>query len=327
MIAFFHRFLLYLPPEIAHQIGFFFLKIYQSFLSLFKGSSHSSAPAIQVPGLSFLKFPNRLGLAAGLDKNAEGFPALAHLGFGFIEVGTVTPLPQQGNPKPRLWRVSPQGLINQMGFNNCGVEEFKHHLRKYRKLCPVPVLANIGKNKNTPNELAYLDYQKLFQELYPWVDGFVVNVSSPNTVGLRALQSTEFLEKLESFISGKPVWVKLAPDLEPTEFVELLKKIKSSSLYAGCVLTNTSRQVALTEYQRSEGGYSGEKLFEKSLGFVARAREVFQKEKVIIGVGGINSIQRAQQMLHAGADLIEVYTAFVYQGPKFVKALSKELTN
>ena len=165
MTRYFHHFLLKLPPEISHHIAVCFLKIYQRFCCRSTSLLRTSGVGIKVHGAPEIVFPGSVGLAAGFDKNAECFAALSRLGFGFIEVGTVTPEPQTGNPKPRLWRVSPEGLINQMGFNNCGVQVFKGNIRKFHGQCSVPLLANIGKNKNTPNETAIEDYRFLLQEL------------------------------------------------------------------------------------------------------------------------------------------------------------------
>jgi dihydroorotate dehydrogenase len=321
MISVLHRLLLKCPPEVSHHIAIALLRIYQKITSYFGEQKAFSSFHIRLKSTPSINFANRVGLAAGFDKNAECFSALARLGFGFIEIGTVTPMPQEGNSKPRLWRVEPEGLINQMGFNNCGVNEFKQNLRKYRPYCQVPILANIGKNKVTPNESALEDYRILFSQLSDDVDGFVVNISSPNTVGLRELQSVEFLDKIEKIAPKKPVWVKLAPDLDESSLRELFIQIKKSSVFQGCVLTNTSREIALNVYQRTEGGYSGEKLFNKTCEVVGLCREIFQEEKSIIGVGGINSPERAKKMKQVGADLIEIYTGFVYQGPGLIKAL------
>jgi dihydroorotate dehydrogenase len=327
MISVLHRLLLKLPPEVSHHIAITLLRIYQKILSYFGTKKFLKSFNISLKSTPTLHFANRVGLAAGFDKNAECFSALARLGFGFIEVGTVTPMPQEGNPKPRLWRVEPQGLINQMGFNNCGVNQFKQNLRKYRPYCQVPILANIGKNKTTPNDSALGDYKVLFDELSNEVDGFVINISSPNTVGLRDLQSIEFLSQLEGIAPNKPIWVKLAPDLEESVLRELFVQIKKSIVFVGCVLTNTSREIALNSYQRTEGGYSGDKLFNKTCDVVGLCREIFGDEKRIIGVGGINSPERAKKIRQVGADLIEVYTGFVYEGPGLIKGIVKGLAD
>lgn len=320
MVRWLHQLLLKLPPEFAHHVGIFVLRLYQKLTSRVPVAFLRQSFVVRD---CLIKFPNPVGLAAGFDKNAECFAALSRLGFGFIEVGTVTPLPQEGNPKPRLWRVRPEGLINQMGFNNCGIERFKRNLQKYRRQCSVPIFANIGKNKMTPNESALEDYRLLFQELSSEVDGFVVNISSPNTIGLRDLQSVEFLEKIETLNVNKPIWVKLAPDLSPATFVELIEKIKNS-VFTGVVLSNTSRAIALNEYQKAEGGYSGEKLFSLTLESVSRAREILKDRKSIIAVGGINSVEKARQIRQAGADLLEVYTSFVYHGPSLIRQLAQQ---
>lgn len=311
------RLLLRLDPENAHHQAIRLLKAYQRVPTI------SSFPAIQVRTLPHLKFRNRVGLAAGFDKNAEVFPALAKLGFGFLEVGTVTPLPQPGNPKPRIFRIPPAALVNSLGFNNCGLEEFARNLSRRR--CPVPVFANIGKGKATPNEAALDDYQISLRHLRDKAQGFVINISSPNTPGLRGLQNAEFIEKLgESLPIGRPVWLKFAPDLTNDELKELCAQVKGHARINGVVVTNTSRALAEAAGFK-QGGLSGTPLFERALECVSLAREALGPEKILVGVGGIGDRSQARQMIDAGADLIEIYTAFIYRGPSLVKELADEL--
>jgi dihydroorotate dehydrogenase len=314
------RLLLELPPEWAHHIVVFLLKIYQAFW--FKGLKKKiEGPEIIVSSISSLKFKSRIGLAAGFDKNAEVFSALASFGFGFIEVGTVTPLPQAGNAKPRIWRVKNESLVNAMGFNNVGLNQFKENIVKYRSyLKDYPLWVNIGKGKDTPLENAIEDYRKGFEALKDVASGFVVNVSSPNTKDLRSLQTDSFLEKIQSIAPELPVLIKLAPDLENNDIQNLCEQVNRSSQISGVVLTNTSRKLA--SVYSEVGGFSGPDLFERSLECVSVAREKLSDKKLLIGVGGITSVERAQKMRNAGADLLEIYTGFIYQGPSLVKKLT-----
>lgn len=323
MISVFSSLLLKLPPETAHAIARFFLRLYQLTKKIFGARFEPGPFLIKVPPHYEFKVRSRLGLAAGFDKNAEMFPALLHLGFGFVEVGTVTPLPQAGNAPPRIWRVAPEALINHMGFNNVGLKEFQKNLRKYQSWVNAPVLANIGKNKNTPIEQALNDYEQCIQALQGLVSGFVINISSPNTPGLRDLQSVSFLQGLVPILSeDKPSFIKLDPDLSKTEFDELCDFVLNTERLSGVVLTNTSR--SLSEIRGfSQGGLSGPPLFATSLDRVEMARALFQGRKIIIGVGGVSSLDDALKMREAGADLVEIYTAFVYKGPKLIREITK----
>ncbi len=306
-----HQNLLKLDPEVAHHYAISGLKAYQKLPDfLFKPRDSFFIH----PLLPQLKFRGRVGLAAGFDKNAEVFIGLARLGFGFIEVGTVTPLPQLGNPKPRIWRVPGEGLVNALGFNNVGLETFKDNLSKNYSRCPVPVFANIGKGKETPNDAAHLDYQKSAEALEPFVDGFVINISSPNTAGLRELQTVGFCQAIIGCLStARPIFLKLAPDLSDRDLEGLLHFIVTENKIKGVVLTNTSIQIARNR-EYPNGGYSGPELFARSLEAVKKAKGILGDRKVIIAVGGINSLHRVNEMLNAGADLLEIYTAFIYRG-------------
>ncbi len=313
MIHWIGKALLKLPPETAHHQAIRLLQAYQSILR------PPGFPAIHLPQIPSLNFRNRVGLAAGFDKNAEVVSAIGRLGFGFLEVGTVTPKPQFGNPLPRIWRVKPDSLVNSLGFNNCGLEQFAHNL--VSRPSKIPVFANIGKGKETPNEQALEDYQLGLRHLRDKADGFVINVSSPNTPHLRGLQNAQFVEALGNILPvNRPVWLKLAPDLSNGELIALCEQIRAHTRFAGVVVTNTSRLLA-EENGFAQGGFSGPALFERSLECVSVARGALGPDKVLIGVGGISSADNARKMREAGADLIEVYTAFIYQGPKVLKAL------
>ncbi len=322
-MRFAHWLLLRLPPETAHEVAKFFLKIYQRFyFSVLRRKYARSASIVIAPVKP--KFPSRWGVAAGLDKNAEFFASLGLLGAGFVEVGTVTPLSQHGNPKPRLWRPAPGTLVNHMGFNSVGVSRFRVNLQQYRNRVPgFPVFANIGKNRDTPVESALEDYAKCFDALAGTVDGFVVNLSSPNTPGLTGLQNDGFLAGIAGLVpSGYPVWVKLSPDLPNKSLEDLGAFVKSESRLAGIVLTNTSREMAEEVFDSPVGGLSGRPLFSRALECVSIARQAVGPSKVVIGVGGVYNLDSARQMRRAGADLVEVYTALVYQGAPLMHALA-----
>ena len=283
-----------------------------------------------------LRFPNPVGLAAGFDKDGKHISSLASLGFGFIEVGTVTPIAQDGNPKPRLFRLpADKALINRMGFNNEGLDALVLRLKKWREKntdTKLIIGGNIGKNKVTPNENAEQDYLTCFEALFPWVDYFVVNVSSPNTPGLRELQEKEPLtrlllilqEKNRSKGNPKPVLLKIAPDLTDTQLDEIADIVKSTGI-AGVIATNTtvSRSNLTTPPEITDdigaGGLSGAPLRERSTQVIRRLREKLGTDAAIIGVGGIEDAASAREKLDAGANLVQVYSGLVYQGPAMVK--------
>lgn len=284
-----------------------------------------------------LKFKNPIGLAAGLDKNAEMIDELATLGFGFIEIGTLTPKAQDGNPQPRLFRLpTDEGLINRMGFNNEGVEEAIKRLRKRKS--NVIVGGNIGKNKNTPNEQATEDYVACFDALFAYVDYFVVNVSSPNTPNLRALQEREPLENLLNTLqkrnlalpAPKPILLKIAPDLTYEQLDEIVEVMKTTKL-AGLIATNTtiSRENLLTLPAQVQamgaGGLSGKPLSQKSTEVIRYLKQKSGNAFPIIGVGGIHTPEDVREKMEAGADLVQVYTGFVYEGPALIKRLKRAL--
>ncbi len=283
-----------------------------------------------------IKFPNRVGLAAGFDKDAIAYDELAAFGFGFVEVGTVTPKPQEGNAKPRLFRLpADEALINRMGFNNSGVEAVKNRLKSRKgKLI---IGGNIGKNKITPNENAVDDYLICFKELRDWVDYFVVNISSPNTPGLRELQDREPLVALLTAVMEenskgrpKPVFLKIAPDLTLSQVDDIISIVLQTGL-AGMVISNTtiSREGLKTTASEVEkigaGGLSGKPVFNKSTELVRYVAQKSNRRFAIIASGGIVSADDAISKLEAGADLIQLYTGFVYEGPGLVKRILKAL--
>lgn len=322
LIKLFHLF----PPELSHLLVIHLLKIYQWLgLLFFRKRPIKVLYTLQLTSGESLRFPNRLGLAAGFDKNAEVPWALMELGFGFVEVGTVTPRPQPGNPRPRVWRLTPDALVNHFGFNSCGLDAFKSHLLKCRSKIRAPVLANVGKNKDTPLENAVNDYRLCIETLEDSVDGFVINISSPNTPGLRSLQSLPFLQDVvRVFSSKKPTWLKLSPDLDVEEFVKICDWVRDEVRVIGLVVANTSSILA-QERGFLKGGLSGSPLFERNLKWVEQGRRVLGNKKNIIGVGGVSSLKEAQAMRESGADLVEVYTAFVYQGPQVIREISRHL--
>ena len=283
-------------------------------------------------------FASPVGLAAGLDKNAQAVPAFAAFGFGFLEVGTVTPLPQPGNERPRLFRLpSDEALINRMGFNNAGAAALHARLAALPARS-APVWVNIGKNKATPNEAAAEDYLKCVRALGDVADAFVVNVSSPNTPGLRALQAAGDLAALVRAVVGEveagrvrtlrrpPVLVKLAPDLHPADFEASVGAVLEAGA-AGLIVSNTTlARDGLTHPHRAEaGGLSGRPLSARSTALVRDAYRLTRGRVPIVGVGGIFDAQDAYAKLRAGADLVEVYSALIYRGPGLVRELNTGL--
>ncbi|MEX1191377.1 MAG: quinone-dependent dihydroorotate dehydrogenase [Brumimicrobium sp.] len=282
-----------------------------------------------------LTFKNPVGLAAGFDKNAQLYNELAYCGFGFIEVGTVTPKAQSGNPKKRLFRLTEdEAIVNRMGFNNEGVEKMIQQLKKRKT--DVVIGGNIGKNKTTPNENAIDDYVICFEALFPYVDYFVVNVSSPNTPNLRALQDKEPLTKLLSELKKlnlkkaiqKPILLKIAPDLTNEQLDDVIEIIKSTEI-DGVIATNTtiSREGLKSKNidEIGAGGLSGKPLTKRSTEVIRYLSEKSNKAFPIIGVGGIHSSKEAIEKIDAGADLIQIYTGFIYEGPKLVRKINKEI--
>lgn len=328
-----------IDAESVHHLVFRLLKIggyIPGFKALLRSIFHYENPSLsrQLFGLTF---SNPVGLAAGFDKDARLIDELACLGFGFIEIGTLTPKPQPGNDKPRLFRLpADQALINRMGFNNEGALAAVERLKK--RNASVIVGGNIGKNKATPNDQALNDYATCFETLYEHVDYFVVNVSSPNTPGLRELQEKEPLRQLLAYVKQlslakpkhKPVLLKIAPDLTQDQLNDIVEILTSTGT-DGIIATNTtiSRENLITskaEIDRiGNGGLSGKPLEARSKDVIRYLRAKLGPTYPIIGVGGIMSPADAIEKLNAGADLVQVYTGFIYEGPGFAKAINKEL--
>lgn len=285
-----------------------------------------------------LKFKNPVGLAAGFDKDGKQINSMSSLGFGFIEVGTVTPKPQAGNPQPRLFRLpADDALINRMGFNNLGLEQLVTQLQKKRPK-GIIVGGNIGKNKVTPNETAVEDYKVCFEALFPYVDYFVVNVSSPNTPNLRALQDKEPLQVLLSTIqemnlakaAPKPVLLKIAPDLTDGQLDDIIDIVATTKI-AGVIATNTTIARAPLDTDATQveaignGGLSGQPLKDRATEVIRYLKTNTNGQMEIIGVGGIASAADAKEKIEAGADLIQIYSGMVYQGPKLIKEIKQGL--
>ncbi len=284
-----------------------------------------------------LKFKNPVGLAAGFDKDARWINELSVFGFGFIEIGTLTPLGQAGNPKPRLFRLlDDEALINRMGFNNMGAADAVARLKKRQS--GLIIGGNIGKNTATPNEAAMEDYLSCFETLHDYVDYFVVNVSCPNIKDLTKLQDTPFLlellGELKTRNSGKtkpkPILLKIAPDLNNTQLDEVIDIVKQTKI-DGIIATNTStdRSGLKTSIQKlndlGNGGLSGKPLTDRATEVIRYLSQKSGKAFPIIGVGGIHSAKDALEKLKAGADLVQVYTGFVYEGPGLVKKINKAI--
>lgn len=284
-----------------------------------------------------LQFSHPVGIAAGFDKNATAVLALQKLGFSYVEVGTVTSRPQEGNPKPRVWRFpNSEALVNALGFPGDGMAAVGQRLRAIRAggCLTIPVGINLGKNRDTDANQAVNDYLAVLDELHDVGDYFVINVSSPNTPGLRDLQSLKYLRPMmEAVITRvihlgpKPVLLKIAPDLSDHEIAEIAGLSKALPI-AGIVAGNTTiqRNLVAEAGQLDRGGLSGAPLFPRTLEMVKLLRKELAPEQVIIAAGGISSAQRLQEVLHAGANLAQVYTAFIYLGPRAAKELLNGLT-
>ncbi|MBU3680810.1 MAG: quinone-dependent dihydroorotate dehydrogenase [Flavobacterium sp.] len=279
-----------------------------------------------------LKFKNPVGLAAGFDKDAKLYQELANFGFGFIEIGTLTPKAQAGNPKKRLFRLkADSAIINRMGFKNGGVDAAVLRLHQNKG---VLIGGNIGKNKDTPNENATSDYEICFDALYEVVDYFVVNVSSPNTPNLRALQDkeplTQLLQTLQNKnlaqVKAKPILLKIAPDLTDEQLLDIIDIVKTTQI-AGVIATNTtlSRDGLQSENKTEMGGLSGKPLTKRSTEVIRFLAEKSNRAFPIIGVGGIHTAEDALEKLEAGASLVQLYTGFIYEGPALVKSINQKI--
>tara|TARA_S200000501_G_scaffold377297_1_gene435120 strand:+ start:5552 stop:6565 length:1014 start_codon:yes stop_codon:yes gene_type:complete len=329
-------FLFLFDPETVHNFTFTILKLSFKFpftkhIVSFLLSYESPRLEKQLFGLNFI---NPVGVAAGLDKNAAHINEFGSFGFGFIEVGTITPEPQIGNPKKRLFRLEKDNaIINRMGFNNEGLEKILPRLKADYN---VIVGGNIGKNKSTPNSEAKSDYLKCFNKLYDFIDYFVINISSPNTPGLRELQTPNFLKDLFKDINTvrskrkkyKPVLIKISPDLHENKIDELLDIVKICKI-DGIVATNTTIKYPklVSKSKNQSGGLSGAPLLKKSNQIITYISKKTDGKLPIIGVGGILSPKDAIDKLKCGAHLVQLYTGIIYEGPGIAKKIKKQLLN
>ncbi|RRT87483.1 quinone-dependent dihydroorotate dehydrogenase [Empedobacter falsenii] len=335
----FKNILFQLQPEEAHHFVTRNLKNYAAFPGVGKLLDkfyQYNQPSLEREVFG-IKFKNPIGLAAGFDKNAEYIEELNHFGFGFIEIGTVTPKPQPGNDAPRMFRLmEDEAIINRMGFNNKGVDFVVSKIRELKNRENYIIGGNIGKNKLTPNEDAVDDYIKCFNALFDYVDYFVVNVSSPNTPGLRDLQEKEPLLYILNYLQQynnqnekpKPILLKIAPDLTDSQLDDIIDIVLESKI-AGVIATNTtiSREGLKSnpEIVKETGGVSGKPLKNRSTEVIRYLSEKSNKAFPIIGVGGIHTAEDAKEKLEAGASLLQVYTGFIYEGPAVVKNICKGL--
>ena len=327
-------FLFLFDPEKVHNFTFLFLKISLNlpFIGFFIEKIYSVKNNKLERKLFGLDFKNPVGLAAGFDKNAKLYKELSRFGFGFVEIGTVTPQPQQGNPKKRLFRLTnDQGIINRMGFNNDGMAKIALRLKKNKNIL---IGGNIGKNKATPNDKAVNDYLLCFNYLFDYVDYFVVNVSSPNTPNLRELQNTNFLRVILDSLNKenlkksktKPILIKISPDLSKENLLEIVDLAISLKI-DGIIATNTTinRDNLTSKNINESGGLSGKPLANKSNEVIRFISDKSNGEIPIIGVGGIHSAKDAIDKIKAGADLVQIYTGFIYEGPSLIKSINKAL--
>lgn len=343
MYKWFRSFLFLFPPESVHHLSMFILNgvsFSQPGRFLLRKLFSRDDPANETK-FAGIRFKNFVGLGAGFDKNARYLQSLETLGFGFIEIGTVTPLAQAGNPRPRLFRLQNDGaLINRMGFNNDGAGIIAGRLKKWKEKSPdsgngrLIIGGNIGKNKATPNEQAWQDYAVCFEKLFPWVDYFVVNVSSPNTPGLRDLQEKDSLRKIITHLQElnlkhpvqKPLLLKIAPDLETTQLTDVIDLAIEIHL-DGLVVSNTSisRKDLHTNAEIinriGAGGLSGKPLREKTTALIDYIAQKTKHQIPIMGSGGVFTATDTREKLKAGAGLIQVWTGFIYEGPGIVKRI------
>lgn len=326
-------------PEKAHYFTFKLLKFWLSFpfvrpIWRMMYVLKNKALETEVAGIVF---PNPVGLAAGFDKNAVAIEELGDCGFGFVEIGTVTPVGQPGNDQPRLFRlIEDEAIINRMGFNNDGVEGVVKRLKTQERNCIIG--GNIGKNKVTPNEQATDDYLKAYHALEPYVDYFVVNVSSPNTPNLRELQDKEPLQQLLQTLqdekallkSVKPIFLKIAPDLTDSQLDDIISIVEETKI-AGVIATNTTidRSSLKTNQETvaeiGAGGLSGKPLTKRSTEVIRYLHSKSNGAFPIIGVGGIHSVEDALEKMRAGAVLIQLYTGFIYEGPRLVRKINSAI--
>lgn len=327
-------------PETAHNILFktlAFIRHIPFSRQIIRSIYHRETPKLEKEVFG-IKFPNPVGLAGGLDKNGEFYNDMANFGFGFVEIGSLTPKPQDGNPKPRCWRIpKDKAIINRFGINNKGVKNAVEHLKKVRP--QVIVAANISKNTSSINEDAAKDYETSFALLYDFVDMFVINVSCPNVVGLTALQDISFLSDIVDrlldlrmyYDEYRPILLKVSPDLSHEQLDEIVEYCLRSGI-DGVVAGNTTRSrdgINSLSAEKIEaignGGLSGAPVHKKNLELVRYIHTKSEGKLPIIGVGGIMSGEQAQEMINAGASLVEIYSGFIFEGPALIKKILKHL--
>lgn len=331
------RLLFQLNPELAHHFSLGILKRMEQFGLLSGISSTAGSNTCEIAGIVF---KNKVGLAAGLDKNGDYILALSKLGFSSIEVGTITPRPQPGNPKPRLFRIpEKQAIINRMGFNNKGIEHLINNIKQLPESRDFVLGVNIGKNFDTAVENALDDYSLCLKKVYPLADYVTINISSPNTPGLRHLQFGDQLEDLleglntlrnslqQQYQKRLPLFLKIAPDMDDEEVKTLAKAVKKYEMDA-VIATNTTisrEKVSGLPYADEAGGLSGEPVFEQSTHILSQLSEALGKDYPLIGVGGIMNLEQAKKKIEVGAAMVQIYTGFIYQGPSLIKSCARGL--
>ncbi|WP_310440464.1 quinone-dependent dihydroorotate dehydrogenase [Sulfuricurvum sp.] len=320
-----------LQPENAHTVAAALLSSASFCPPLFNGwmAKHFVTHPSLTQELFGRTFLNPVGLAAGFDKNATMLHGVMSLGFGFSEIGTLTPKPQEGNPRPRLWRhIEEESLQNAMGFNNDGLFRISHRLKNIYPFS-TPIGVNIGKNKITPDDKAIKDYTTLIKALHEYADYMVINISSPNTPGLRDLQNEAFISQLFSeakALTDKPILLKIAPDMSEDQAVALCVHAVASGA-DGIIATNTTVDYSLVSEPEDIGGLSGEVLRERSFYiFDAIARELYGKA-TLISVGGISTPEEAYRRIRAGASLVQIYTSLIYKGPEVIEEINSGLVD
>lgn len=329
------KLLLQCEPEKSHDFTINWLNKTQHTPLKWMYSTNTISKPVTVAGITFA---NPVGLAAGLDKNGDCIDAFANMGFGFVEIGTVTPKPQPGNPKPRLFRLpEKQAIINRMGFNNKGVDHLVEQVKQAKFKGPIGI--NIGKNKDTEEAKALDDYLICLTKVYPYASYITINISSPNTPGLRNLQYGDALDALLSGLKSAqekltqthskyvPLFIKIAPDLSDEEITSIAASLLKTKM-DGVIATNTTlsrESVVGLEHADEMGGLSGAVLTDMSLNVTKKLAQALDRAIPIIGVGGIDSPESAQARLNAGASLVQVYSSFIYQGPDLVKRIVKAL--
>ncbi|VUD48695.1 Dihydroorotate dehydrogenase (quinone) [Thalassocella blandensis] len=337
MYKYLRNLLFRLDPEVSHELSLDMIGAAERLHLVKPFAPEVDNDPVEVMGI---RFPNAVGLAAGLDKNGDYFNGLGDLGFGFVEIGTVTPLAQPGNPQPRLFRLTEeQAIINRMGFNNKGVEHLVENVKRRRFTGVLGI--NIGKNKATEEEHALRDYEICMEAVYPYADYITINISSPNTPGLRNLQFGEALNVLLEGIKRKqgelyskhgkykPVAVKIAPDMSEEELAQVAATFLHYEI-DGVIATNTtlSREgVENSEYKDEAGGLSGRPVREKSTAAIKVLAEHLKGKIPIIGVGGIMTGEDAAEKIKAGASLVQIYSGFIYRGPELVKEAAEAISS